>query len=390
MRVRPRSRPGSTCPARGPPRWRRHPTAVRRQRCTHPAARYTRGPQPGPRIGPEALGLHGHRQARGPADGLDQQAEDLPQVGAHPLPQPTPGCPRPRARRAMPSVVHSSISNPSRRMPASAPSTKRCGSRAFCASALARSVGSVVKSTSTAGIATAKARRPGGGTGCHRTLGDGEDAQIQQHRPGVDAHQRRAPGPEERGKQQRPAAGQEAPEIDRPASGSARSVTSHHQRAADPVHARRPAGSLPAQRRPAWPAGSPGPGSWPRRAHRPRATRGGPRRPGSLPLVPRASRTNSWAPRARAKSASWVTAMIAVPRPSSSRSSRASSRQVLASWPKVGSSRIRTCGPAASTVATESRRFSPPERVKGLASARCSSRSRASSRLDPRLDLRVA
>ena len=60
----------------------------------------------------------------------------------------------------MPRVVHSSISRPSSRMPASAPRTKRCGSFAFCARALARSVGSVVNSTSTAGTATAKARRP--------------------------------------------------------------------------------------------------------------------------------------------------------------------------------------------------------------------------------------
>ena len=51
---------------------------------------------------------------------------------------------------------------------------------------------------------------------------------------------------------------------------------------------------------------------------------------------------------------------------------------MIASCPKVGSSRTSTRGRAARAVPTDSRRFSPPERVKGLASATRSRRSRSS------------
>ena len=84
-------------------------------------------------------------------------------------------------------------------------------------------------------------------------------------------------------------------------------------------------------------------------------------------------------PRTSLNSASCVTDTTAVPPSRSSERKEASSAQVLASWPKVGSSRTSTWGWAARTVATDRRRFSPPESVYGLASTSSVSRSRSSS-----------
>src|SRR6185312_4071873 len=108
----------------------------------------------------------------------------------------------------------------------------------------------------------------------------------------------------------------------------------------------------------------------------------------SAPVAPRkaewapslGSRRSSTSASAFTNSASWVTATTELPASSSSARSATSSCQVRESCPKVGSSSTSTLGAVASTVATESRRFSPPERVNGLAPASASSRSRASNR----------
>ena len=59
-----------------------------------------------------------------------------------------------------------------------------------------------------------------------------------------------------------------------------------------------------------------------------------------------------------------------VPSHATRRAGGRSSPQVRRSWPKVGSSSTRSDGAVASAVATDSRRFSPPERVNGFAAAR--------------------
>ena len=80
--------------------------------------------------------------------------------------------------------------------------------------------------------------------------------------------------------------------------------------------------------------------------------------------------------------ASWVTATSAEPVVARSSAMRAtSSAQVTASCPNVGSSSTSMRGAVASAVATESRRFWPPDSVNGFAAARRSRprRSRSSS-----------
>ena len=69
----------------------------------------------------------------------------------------------------------------------------------------------------------------------------------------------------------------------------------------------------------------------------------------------------------------------AAPSAASPSRSATSSAQVRASWPNVGSSSTSSRGRVASTVATDSRRCSPPDSVNGFAFARCARRSRSSS-----------
>ena len=90
-------------------------------------------------------------------------------------------------------------------------------------------------------------------------------------------------------------------------------------------------------------------------------------RASSLPPVTAPSRSSARAP---TRSASWVTTATAQPPARCSASRVTSSRQVAASWPKVGSSSTSTRGAVASAVATDSRRCWPPDSVYGLASAK--------------------
>ncbi len=72
---------------------------------------------------------------------------------------------------------------------------------------------------------------------------------------------------------------------------------------------------------------------------------------------------------ARAKARSWVTKHTPLPESRSAASNPRSSPHVRRSWPNVGSSRTMSAGAVARAVATERRRFSPPDRVYGFAAA---------------------
>ena len=75
------------------------------------------------------------------------------------------------------------------------------------------------------------------------------------------------------------------------------------------------------------------------------------------PMVKTLSARNSMS------SLSWVTATTATPLSATERISITISSQVDRSWPKVGSSRIKTSGEEAREEATVSLRFSPPDKV---------------------------
>ncbi len=83
----------------------------------------------------------------------------------------------------------------------------------------------------------------------------------------------------------------------------------------------------------------------------------------------------TWPSMAATKERSWVMETIVVPRVTASRKMPTSSSHVVRSCPKVGSSSTTTSGAQIRAVATDSRRFSPPDSVMGLARA-TSSRAR--------------
>ena len=105
---------------------------------------------------------------------------------------------------------------------------------------------------------------------------------------------------------------------------------------------------------------------------------------GATPTLPRSM---TFCPIASTKAGSCVIETSVVPRACARRSNLTNSSHVVRSWPNVGSSRISNSGALISALATESRRFSPPDRVIGFApasavrpsAARCSSTRPANS-----------
>ena len=85
---------------------------------------------------------------------------------------------------------------------------------------------------------------------------------------------------------------------------------------------------------------------------------------------PRLDRSMTASPMAATKAGSWVMDTRVVPRSRAPRSRRTRPSHVPRSCPNVGSSRISRSGALMSAVATERRRFSPPDRVMGFAPAR--------------------
>ena len=98
----------------------------------------------------------------------------------------------------------------------------------------------------------------------------------------------------------------------------------------------------------------------------------------TAPASSRGSRRTSVSARAATKSASWVTATTALPALQQLRKQRDQFLPGARILPEGRLVEHSTRGAVASTVATESRRFSPPDRVNGLAPASASSRSRDS------------
>src|SRR2546428_1435584 len=109
------------------------------------------------------------------------------------------------------------------------------------------------------------------------------------------------------------------------------------------------------------------------RSARARSSAGVPSKP-ILPSAIASARSASSATSER----SCVMTTIVVPAARSSRRSATSSRVFRRSWPKVGSSRMRTLGLVTRALATESRRFSPCESECGFVSARRASPNRSS------------